>query len=157
VKELLKAAIAHKGIAVLDIISPCVTFNNQENAYHSYTWGKDHEAPLHELSYIPARDEIMIEDIEPGKTLDVELHDGSLIKIKKLEKDYNPTRRWEALKMLEESQRENLLVTGLIYVEPQKPSFTDTYNLVDTPLNRLTEADLRPGPETMAKVNSLMF
>jgi len=157
VKELIKAAIAHKGIAVLDIISPCVTFNNQENAYHSYTWGKDHEAPLHELSYIPARDEIMIEDIEPGGELDVELHDGSTIRIKKLERDYNPTRRWEALKMLEESQRENLLVTGLIYVEPQKPSFTDTYKLVDTPLNRLTEADLRPGPETMARVNALMF
>jgi 2-oxoglutarate ferredoxin oxidoreductase subunit beta len=157
VKELIKAAMAHNGIAVLDIISPCVTFNNQENAYHSYTWGKDHEAPLHELSYIPARDEIMIEDIEPGATMDVELHDGSVIKIKKLEKDYNPTHRWEALKMLEEAQRENWLVTGLIYVEPQKPSFTDTYNLVNTPLNRLTESDLRPGPETIATVNALMF
>ena len=157
VKELLKAALAHNGIAVLDIISPCVTFNNQDNAYHSYSWGKDHEAPLHELSFIPARDEIMIEDIEPGATQDVELHDGSFIKIKKLEKDYNPTHRWEALKMLEEAQRENWLVTGLIYVEPQKPSFTDTFSLVDTPLNRLTEADLRPAPETMAKVNALMF
>ena len=157
VKELIKSAIAHNGIAVLDIVSPCVTFNNQENAYHSYTWGKDHEAPLHELSYVPARDEIMVEDIEPGKELDVELHDGSVIKIKKLEKDYNPTHRWEALKMLEEAQRANLLVTGLIYVEPQKPSFTDTYKLVDMPLNRLAEADLRPAPETIAKVNALMF
>ncbi len=157
VKELIKAAIAHRGIAVLDIISPCVTFNNQENAYHSYTWGKDHEAPLHELSFIPARDEIMIEDIEPGGTREVTLHDGSMIVLKNLEKDYNPTHRWEALKMLEEAQRNNWLVTGLIYVEPAKPSFTDTYNLVDTPLNRLTEKDLRPGPETIAKVNALMF
>ncbi|MEW6028780.1 MAG: 2-oxoacid:ferredoxin oxidoreductase subunit beta [Chloroflexota bacterium] len=157
VKELIKAAIAHHGIAVLDIISPCVTFNNQENAYHSYTWGKDHEAPLHELSFIPARDEIMIEDIEPGETREVTLHDGSMIVLKNLEKDYNPTHRWEALKMLEEAQRNNWLVTGLIYVEPAKPSFTDTYNLVDAPLNRLTEADLRPAPETMAKVNALMF
>jgi 2-oxoglutarate ferredoxin oxidoreductase subunit beta len=157
VKELIKSAIAHKGIAVLDIISPCVTFNNQENAYHSYTWGKDHEAPLHELSYIPARDEILIEDIEPGGTQEVTLFDGSTIVLKKLEKDYNPTHRWEALKMLEEAQRENWLVTGLVYVEPQKPSFTDTFNLVDTPLNRLTESDLRPAPETMAQVNALMF
>ena len=77
VKELIKAAIAHNGIAVLDIISPCVTFNNQENAYHSYTWGKDHEAPLHELSFVPALDEIMVEDIEPGGTQEVTLHDGS--------------------------------------------------------------------------------
>jgi 2-oxoglutarate ferredoxin oxidoreductase subunit beta len=157
VKELIKAAIAHRGIAVLDIISPCVTFNNQENAYHSYTWGKDHEAPLHELSFIPARDEIMIEDIEPGGTREVTLHDGSMIVLKNLEKDYNPTHRWEALKMLEEAQRNNWLVTGLIYVEPVKPSFTDTYHLVDTPLNRLTEKDLRPAPETIAKVNALMF
>jgi 2-oxoglutarate ferredoxin oxidoreductase subunit beta len=157
VKELIKAAIAHNGIAVLDIISPCVTFNNQENAYHSYTWGKDHEAPLHELSFVPARDEILVEDIEPGGTQEVTLHDGSTIMLKKLEKDYNPTHRWEALKMLEEAQRQNWLVTGLIFVEPEKPSFTDTYNLVDKPLNRLTEAELRPGPETMAKVNALMF
>src|SRR5512143_2171809 len=62
VKELLKAALAHNGTAVLDIISPCVTFNNQSNAFHSYTWGKDHEAPLHEISFIQARDEIMIPD-----------------------------------------------------------------------------------------------
>ena len=157
VKELLKAALAHNGIAVLDIISPCVTFNNQDNAYHSYSWGKDHEAPLHELSFIPARDEIVVEDIEPGDTREVELHDGSTVMLKKLEKDYNPTHRWEALKMLEEAQRENWLVTGLIYVEPQKPSFTDTFGLVDAPLNRLIEADLRPAPETIAKVNALMF
>jgi 2-oxoglutarate ferredoxin oxidoreductase subunit beta len=157
VKELIKAAIAHNGIAVIDIISPCVTFNNQENAYHSYTWGKDHEAPLHELSFIPARDEILIEDIEPGGTQEVTLHDGSTIMLKKLEKEYNPTHRWEALKMLEEAQRENWLVTGLIYVEPQKPAFTESFNLVNTPLNRLAEADLRPAPETMAQVNAWMF
>jgi 2-oxoglutarate ferredoxin oxidoreductase subunit beta len=157
VKELIKAALVHKGIAVLDIISPCVTFNNQDNAYHSYSWGKDHEAPLHEVSFIPARDEIMIEDIEPGAELDVELHDGSVIKLKKLGQDYNPTHRWEALKMLEEAQRENQLMTGLIYVEPQKPSFIETYNLVETPLNRLTEADLRPAPGTIADVNAMMF
>ncbi len=157
VKELLKAAIAHRGIAVFDIISPCVTFNNQENAYHSYTWGKDHEAPLHELLFVPARDEIMIEDIEPGATLEVELHDGSVIVLKKLERDYNPTHRWEALKMLEEAQRNNWLVTGLIYVESNRPSFTDTFHLVDTPLNRLTEKDLRPAPETIEMVNRMMF
>ncbi len=157
VKELIKAALAHNGIAVLDIISPCVTFNNQENAYHSYAWGKDHEAPLHELSFIPARDEILVDDIEPGGTQEVTLHDGSTIMLKKLGKDYNPTHRWEALKMLEEAQRENWLVTGLIYVEPQKPAFTETFNLVDTPLNRLTEADLRPAPDTMATLNASMF
>jgi 2-oxoglutarate ferredoxin oxidoreductase subunit beta len=158
VKELLKAALAHNGIAVLDIISPCVTFNNQENAVHSYTWGKDHEAPLHEISFVPARKEIILEaDMQDGEIREVQLHDGSTIVLKKIGKDYNPTHRWEALRMLEEAQRENWLVTGLIYVEPSKPSLTDTYNLVETPLNRLTEADLRPTRESIDKINAMMF
>ncbi len=93
VKELLKAALAHNGIAVLDIISPCVTFNNQDNAYHSYAWGKDHEAPLHEISFIPARDEIIIpDDFEQGTVREVELHDGSTVVLKKLEARLRPDR-----------------------------------------------------------------
>lgn len=157
VKELLKAAINHRGIAVLDIISPCVTFNNQENAYHSYTWGKDHEAPLHDISFIPAREEIMIEDFEEGSVREVTMHDGSVILLKKLEHDYDPTDRWQAMRMLEEAQRNNWLLTGLIYIENGRPTLTDRYNLVDKPLNRLTEAELRPAPETIDKVNALMF
>jgi len=158
VKELLKAALSHNGTALLDIISPCVTFNNHENALHSYAWGKDHEAPLHEISFVPARDEIMLEaDMQEGDIREVQLHDGSTIVLKKIDKDYNPTHRWEALKMLEEAERENLLVTGLIYVEPGKPSLTDTYDLVDTPLNRLAEADLRPSRESLDTINAMMF
>ena len=157
VKELVKAAITHKGLALLDIISPCVTFNNNENAHHSYTWGKDHESPLHEFSFVPAREEITVVDYEPGTVQEVELHDGSMIRLKKLQRDYNPTSRWEALKLLEDAQRESLLMTGLVYLETGKPDLLGVYNLVDTPLNRLTQADLRPGPETMSKVNALMF
>ena len=157
VKELLKAALSHRGIAVLDIISPCVTFNNQENTFHSYTWGKDHEAPLHEISFVPALDEITVEDFEEGTTREVTLHDGSMVILKKLEKDYDPTDRWQALRMLEEAQRNNWLVTGLIYVETGRPALTDLYNLVDTPLNRLGEADLRPGRESLEKINATMF
>src|SRR3970282_1797859 len=79
VKELLKAAMAHKGIAVLDIISPCVTFNNQENAYHSYAWGKDHEAPLHEISYIAPRNEIILEEeMKEGEIREARSHECSL-------------------------------------------------------------------------------
>jgi 2-oxoglutarate/2-oxoacid ferredoxin oxidoreductase subunit beta len=158
VKELLKAAIAHKGIAVLDIISPCVTFNNQENAFHSYTWGKDHEEPLHEISFIPARDEIMLdEELAEGEVREVTMHDGSIIVLKNLEKSYDPTNRWEALRMLEEAQRNNWLLTGLIYIDVSKPSLGETYNLIDRPLNRLTEQELRPAPETIDKINGLMF
>jgi 2-oxoglutarate ferredoxin oxidoreductase subunit beta len=158
VKELIKAAISHKGIAIIDIISPCVTFNNQDNAYHSYTWGKDHEAPLHEISYIPARDEIMIPDeFEDGAVREVEMHDGSTIILKKLEKDYNPTDRFQALHMLEEAQENNWLVTGLIYLDTSRKALNEKYSLVDTPLNRLTEKELRPAPETLNEINELMF
>lgn len=157
VKDLIKAGIAHHGIAVLDIVSPCVTFNNQVNAFHSYTWGKDHEAPLHEISFIPALDEIMLADeFEPGAVREVTLHDGSQVILKKLEKDYDPTDRWQALRMLEEAQRENWLVTGLIYVDTSRPALTDLYNLPATPLNRLSEAELRPGRESLDKINAEM-
>jgi len=158
VKELLKAAMAHHGIAVLDIISPCVTFNNNETAYHSYAWGRDHEEPLHEITYIAPRNEIMLEEeMKEGEIREVTMHDGSIIILKNLEKDYNPTDRFEALRVLEESQRNNWLATGLIYISTDKPVLSETYQLVDTPLNRLTEADLRPAPDMIDKVNALMF
>jgi 2-oxoglutarate ferredoxin oxidoreductase subunit beta len=158
VKELFKAALSHNGIAVLDIISPCVTFNNQENALHSYTWGKDHEAPLHEISFVPALDEIELPgEFAEGELREVTLHDGSSIILKKLDRDYDPTDRGKAMQMLEEAERDNILVTGLIYIDTSRPTLLDTFNLVDTPLNRLSEADLRPGRETIEKINAMMF
>ncbi len=158
VKELVKAAMSHNGIAVLDIISPCVTFNNQENAYHSYAWGKDHEEPLHDLSYIAPRSEIVLErELEEGEVREVSMHDGSVIILKNLEKDYNPTDRFEAIRVLAECEANNWLATGLIYIETETPSLTELSNLVDTPLNRLTEADLRPAPAMLDTINGLMF
>jgi 2-oxoglutarate ferredoxin oxidoreductase subunit beta len=153
VKELIKAAFNHNGIAVLDIISPCVTFNNQDDTLHSYNWGKDHEAPLHEISYVPPRDEITIEDFEEGDIREVTLHNGSQIILKKLEHDYDPTDRWQALRMLEDAQLNDWLVTGLIYVAPDQPSIFDLYNLTDTPLNRLAPDQLRPARESLDKIN----
>ena len=158
VKELIKAALSHSGIAVLDIISPCVTFNNQENAFHSYTWGKDHEAPLHEISFIPALEEIeLVGEFEEGSVREVTMHDGSTIILKKLEKDYDPNDRANAFQTLENAQKNNWLLTGLIFIDTTRPTLTDIYNLVDTPLNRLTEPDLRPARETMDKINAMMF
>jgi 2-oxoglutarate ferredoxin oxidoreductase subunit beta len=143
---------------VLDIISPCVTFNNQDNAIHSYTWGKDHEAPLHEISFIPALDEIeLVGEFPEGTVREVSMHDGSTVILKKLEKDYDPTNRANAFQMLEEAQNNDWLVTGLIYIDENKPVLTDIYNLSDTPLNRLTESALRPAPETLNKINAMMF
>ena len=157
VRELIKAGLSHHGIAVLDIVSPCVTFNNQVNAFHSYTWGKDHSEPLHEISFIPALDEITVEDFEEGAIREVTMHDGSTVILKKMEKDYDPTDRWQALRMLEEAQRNNWLPTGLIYIETGRPALTDLYNLPETPLNRLRESDLRPARETIDKINAMMF
>ena len=158
VKELLKAAMAHKGIAVIDIISPCVTFNNQDNAYHSYAWGKDHEEPLHDITYIAPRNEIILEEeMREGDIREVTMHDGSVVVLKVLDKDYDPTNRFEAVRILAEAQANNWLATGLIYIETDKPSLTDMHNLVETPLNRLEQADLRPAPTQLDKINGLMF
>jgi len=153
VKELIKAAFNHHGIAVLDIISPCVTFNNQDNTYHSYNWGKDHEAPLHDISFVPPRDEITIEDFEEGTTREVTLHNGSIVILKKLERDYDPMDRWQALRMLEEAEQKNWLVTGLIYVNPNEPTIYDLYNLPEMPLNRMDESQLRPSRESLDEIN----
>jgi 2-oxoglutarate ferredoxin oxidoreductase subunit beta len=85
------------------------------------------------------------------------MHDGSSIILKKLETDYDPTDRLNAFKVLEGAQKNNWLLTGLIYIDTSRPTLTDIYNLVDIPLNRLTEADLRPARETMEKINTMMF
>ncbi len=158
VKELLKAAMSHDGIAVLDIISPCVTFHNHETSFHSYTWGKAHEAPLHDLSYVPARDEIYVEDFEKGEVRDIEFHDGSIVRMKKLEADYDPTNIFRALQVLEEAEQKQQLITGLIYVDPNQPSLFDLYDLPeDRPLNRMQEDELRPARETIDQINAMMF
>jgi 2-oxoglutarate/2-oxoacid ferredoxin oxidoreductase subunit beta len=152
VKELIKAAFHHDGIAVLDIISPCVTFNNEETTFHSYAWARGHENPLHQLAYVPPRDEIMIEDFEEGTTREVELHDGSIVILKKLEDDYDPNDRWQAMGMLEEALQNNWLVTGLIYLNVQTPSLFDMSQLPDMPLNRITNRRLRPPKDSLDKI-----
>jgi 2-oxoglutarate ferredoxin oxidoreductase subunit beta len=156
VKELIKAAFHHEGIAVLDIISPCVTFNNQDDSHHSYAWGKLHEAALHELSFVPPAEEILVE-YEEGETIDVNLHDGSQIFLKKLGLDYDPTDRGGILCMLEEANRRAELITGLIYINTEQKSLFDIYNLPDTPLNRLSTDRIRPLPDTINHVNEMMF
>ncbi len=135
-----------------------MTFNNQENAYHSYAWGKDHEEPLQEISYIAPRSEIMLErEMEEGEVREVSMHDGSTVILKNLEKGYDTSNRYEALRVLEEAQRNKWMLTGLLYVDTTKPNLLANYNLVDTPLNRLTEVDLRPEHAMIDKVNALMF
>jgi 2-oxoglutarate ferredoxin oxidoreductase subunit beta len=157
VKELIKAGLSHNGIAVIDIISPCVTFYNQETSMHSYSWGKDHESPIHAVSYVPPRDEIMVEDFEANTIREIELHDGSMVLLKKIDRDYDPTNRWDAMHLLEDAHKNDWLITGLIYVDPDQPSMYDLYKLVDKPLNRLTPEELRPSRESLENLNQMML
>ncbi len=157
VKTLIKAALHHNGTAILDIISPCVTFNNADESMHSYTWGRDHKAPLQDISFIPARDEIMIEDFEEGTVQDIKMHDGSKVRLKKLERAYDPTDRMSAVQVIEESSANKQLLTGLIYVDPSRPSLTDMLKLTKTPLNRLSAEYMRPAKETLEEINAEMF
>jgi len=156
-KNLLKAALSHNGLSVLDIISPCVTFHNKENSFHSYQWGKDHEVQLHDITFVPARDEITIDDFEPGSSKEVTMHDGSLILLKKLDKDYDPTSRIEALKVLEEAARNEILLTGLLFVDPEAKTLFDRYQLPETPLNRLTPDQIRPSIEKLKEINQVLY
>jgi 2-oxoglutarate ferredoxin oxidoreductase subunit beta len=157
VRELIKAGLSHKGLAILDIISPCVTFNNDDAAHHSYGWAKEHEMPIHDLTFVPMRDEISIEDHAEGEVREVRLHDGSVIVLKKLERDYDPTDRMAAIEILERGAMDKVLVTGLIYVERGRKSLTEIYELTDVPLNRLAEKQLRPSRESLAEINAMMF
>ncbi len=157
VRELIKAGLSHKGLAILDIISPCVTFNNDDAAHHSYGWSKENETPIHDITYVPLREEITVEDFEEGDFRTVTMHDGSFVRLKKLERDYDPTDRLAALQVLEEAATDQVLITGLIYIETGRPSFTEFYNLTDKALNRLAESHLRPSRETLAEVNAMMF
>ncbi len=149
VQTLLQAAVCHNGTAVLDIISPCVTFNNAETSTKSYPYGKDHEIPLHEIQilapdYVDAKEEIEIDDYDAGDTIDVEMHDGSFIRLKKLDNDHDPRNKRMALDVLERSMREQIFSTGLIYYEEPRPTLPETEELVETPLAQLEEAELRP-------------
>ncbi len=89
---MLKAAIAHKGTVMLDVVSPCVTFNDHEGSTKSYKYMKDHEEPLQEVSFVPAFEDIAV-DYDPGTTIDVTMHDGSHLRLRKLEEEYDPTNR----------------------------------------------------------------
>lgn len=149
VQTLLKAAIGHKGTAVLDIVSPCVTFNNAPESTKSYPYGKDNEIPLHEIEYlspgyVAPKEEITVGDYDEGSMIEVEMHDGSFIRLKKLDKGHDPRKRSEAMSVLEQAGRENLLLTGLIYYEEPRPTLGETMNLTDTPLVHLDDSKLRP-------------
>jgi 2-oxoglutarate ferredoxin oxidoreductase subunit beta len=149
VRELLKAALSHRGTAVLDIISPCVAFNNVDTSRKSYGFGREHEAPLHDFGWVPPAVEIEIEAHEPGTVRDIELHDGSHVQLRKLREDYDPTDKIEALRLLQETEHSEEFVTGLIYFDPMRDSLAEAAHLPDTPLALLPDEMIRPSKESL--------
>ena len=141
--SLLKAALSHKGTAMLDVLSPCVTFNDHQGSTKSYAYVKDHEEPLTDLNFVPFFEDIAIEH-EEGTTREVALHDGSKIYLKKLDRDYDPTSKAEALRVLHETADQGEYATGLLYIDPSKNDFCTQLNLVDEPLASLPVERTRP-------------
>lgn len=149
---LIKAAYAHKGIAVLDIISPCVTFNNHEGSTKSYTFVKEHDVVLQELGFVPPQENIEVE-MKEGETQEVTLHDGSRLTVKKLGRDYDFTDPVKAIDAIHQARSKQELITGLLYHNPGFVDHSELMNLGDTALRDFKEADLDPGPEVLAKIN----
>jgi 2-oxoglutarate ferredoxin oxidoreductase subunit beta len=155
VRELLKAAINFNGTAVIDIISPCVTFNNHEDSTKSYPYGKANEEPLHDITFVPRREEITV-DYAEGTDVTIEMHDGQAIHLRKLDREYDPTDKFTAMKMLLEAEAKREFVTGLVYFNEARGNIQDVLDLDETPLVEMPESRLRPSKESLQALMASM-
>ncbi|MGH7834283.1 MAG: 2-oxoacid:ferredoxin oxidoreductase subunit beta [Candidatus Binatia bacterium] len=153
---LIQGAIAHKGSAILDVLSPCVTFNNHEGSTKSLKYIKDHLDPLHDIDFIPPYENIEV-DYEEGTDQEVEMHDGSRITLHKLRQDYDPTNRLNAVMAIHASVAEGKFLTGLIYYDPSRLGFAEEINLCETPLAELDQAVLQPDPKALDQINAQLM
>lgn len=152
---LLKAAIRHGGAAVIDCLSPCVTFNNHAGSTKSYDFVREHNAALHRLDYVPAAERITVA-YPPGSVVEVTLHDGSVLRLAKLDADYEVSDRVAALHHLHARQAAGEIVTGLIHLDPAPQDLHARLNTVARPLNALGDAELVPGAAALAAVNAAL-
>jgi 2-oxoglutarate/2-oxoacid ferredoxin oxidoreductase subunit beta len=148
---ILKASLGHRGTCMIDVISPCVTFNDHEGSTKSYAYAKDHDEPLGDINFVPFFEDISIE-YDPGTTKEVELHDGSKLYLKKVADDYDPTDKLAAMRLLHETSRRGEFATGVLYVEPDKDDFTTQLGLIDQPLAFLPLDLVRPGREALEEI-----
>jgi len=153
VVPLIKGAIAHRGPALLDIISPCVAFNNHAGSTRSFDFVREHNEAVNRLDVTPSRDEI-VADYEPGERIDVTQHDGSVLRLRKLEATYDPTDRLAAMAYLNERQEAGEIVTGLLFVDPDANDLHDRLGTSATPLNKLGTRELTPGAAALDKINA---
>ncbi len=141
--SMLKAAIAHKGTVMLDVISPCVTFNDHEGSTKSYKFLQENDEPINEIGFIASFDDIEV-DYDSGEVYNVEMHDGSQLRLRKLLEDYDPTDKANAVRTLMEAHAKDEILTGVFYIDAHKDTFVDQLNLVDEPLATLPESVTRP-------------
>ena len=150
-QTILKTAISHRGLSVIDVVSPCVTFNDHLGSTKSYAYMKEHDLVLNELDYVPAYADIAVE-IPEGETMDVQLHDGSHLRIRKLGRDFDPTNRLAALAAIEDAEAKGEVLTGVLYVNTGKPTFLDLLNLPSEPIATLPESRVRPSRAALEEV-----
>ncbi|HEU5399732.1 MAG TPA: 2-oxoacid:ferredoxin oxidoreductase subunit beta [Terriglobales bacterium] len=148
---MLKAAIAHNGTVLIDVVSPCVTFNDHEGSTKSYKYMKDHEEPLHDINFVPAFEDIAIE-YDPGTSISVTMHDGSQLRLRKLEEDYDPTSKLNAIKRLAEAKENNEVLTGVFYVNPKAPTFLEMIDMTEDTLATLPQERVRPTRESLEQI-----
>jgi len=149
---LMKAAMAHKGFAIIDVVSPCVTFNNHAGSTKSYDYTREHVQAGSVVDFVPMAQEITLDQIK-GSTQNVDLHNGDSVRLSKLSDNYDPTDRHNAIHTLLEHKAQDKLMTGLIYLEPGSENFHETLNIPDQPLNELKEDVLCPGVSALKSIN----
>jgi 2-oxoglutarate ferredoxin oxidoreductase subunit beta len=152
---LIKGAIEHRGAAFIDVVSPCVAFNNHSGSTKSYEYVRQHNEAVNRLDFIEGREEITA-DYEPGSVVTVPQHDGSLLHLRKLAQDYDPTDRIRVMNYLQERAAKGEVVTGLLYVQPDSSDLHDNLNTVETPLNQLGERELCPGSVALERINAAL-
>jgi 2-oxoglutarate ferredoxin oxidoreductase subunit beta len=150
---LIKAAVEHKGAAFIDVISPCVAFNNHAGSTKSYDYVREHNEAVNRLDFMPSRDAITAE-YAPGTVREVVQHDGSVIRLRKLDADYDPYDRLAAMHYLHSRAHEGEIVTGLLYLDPEAEDLHHSLGTVKTPLNALGDAELCPGASALAAINA---
>src|SRR5688572_21693462 len=149
--NILKAGLAHNGLCVIDVISPCVTFNNHEGSTKGYQYSKEHQELLHQIGFVPAYEQIEV-DYAPGEVKEVTMHDGSRILLKKLEEDYDPSDAIQALTRLHRAVADGQMLTGMVYLRPEKKSFVNLLNVPEKPLSQMEESVLKPSREALDKI-----
>ena len=146
---LVRAGMSHRGMAVIDVISPCVTFNNNEESFKSLQYVKNNDIELHALDYIPHFNPIDEIEVPSGGYKEVKLHDGSYLRLETISEEHDVSDRMMALNAVIEAEKEDKHVTGLLYFEEGKQTLDETENLVDMPLADLSEEMMRPSKKTL--------